>query len=54
MSHHLDSPEARRDARLDISDLYVFRGERGFVRIPWREGHGVRHECEPGVLLANA
>jgi hypothetical protein len=31
MSHHLDSPEARKDARLDISDLYVFRGERGTV-----------------------
>jgi uncharacterized protein DUF4331 len=29
MSHHLDSPLARRDARLDITDLYVFRGHRG-------------------------
>ena len=31
MSHHLDSPAARKDARLDITDLYVFRGERGTV-----------------------
>jgi hypothetical protein len=31
MSHHLDSPAAREDVRLDISDLYVFRGERGTV-----------------------
>ncbi|MFF8883527.1 DUF4331 family protein [Streptomyces flaveolus] len=31
MSHHLDSPEARADARLDISDTYVFRGEHGTV-----------------------
>ncbi|GLW11261.1 hypothetical protein Misp01_63890 [Microtetraspora sp. NBRC 13810] len=31
MSHHLDSPIARQDPRLDISDLYVFRGERGTV-----------------------
>jgi len=31
MSHHLDSPLARQDVRLDISDLYVFRGERGTV-----------------------
>jgi hypothetical protein len=31
MSHHLDSPAARADARLNISDLYVFRGERGTV-----------------------
>jgi Domain of unknown function (DUF4331) len=27
MSHHLDSPIARQDVRLDITDLYVFRGE---------------------------
>ena len=29
MSHHLDSPTARQDVRLDITDLYVFRGETG-------------------------
>jgi hypothetical protein len=29
MSHHLDSPIARQDVRLDITDLYVFRGETG-------------------------
>lgn len=29
MSHHLDSPIARQDIRLDITDLYVFRGEKG-------------------------
>jgi hypothetical protein len=31
MSHHLDSPIAREDVRLDITDLYVFRGEIGTV-----------------------
>ena len=31
MSHHLDSPIARQDIRLDITDLYLFRGERGTV-----------------------
>lgn len=31
MSHHLDSPLARQDIRLDITDLYVFRGEIGTV-----------------------
>ena len=31
MSHHLDSPIARQDIRLDITDLYVFRGELGTV-----------------------
>ncbi|PRY16773.1 DUF4331 family protein [Kineococcus rhizosphaerae] len=29
MSHHLDSPQARQDVRLDTTDLYLFRGERG-------------------------
>jgi hypothetical protein len=31
MAHHLDSPLARQDVRLDITDLYVFSGERGTV-----------------------
>ena len=31
MSHHLDSPIARQDIRLNITDLYLFRGETGTV-----------------------
>ena len=31
MAHRLDSPIAREDIRLDITDLYVFRGETGTV-----------------------
>lgn len=31
MAHHLDSPIARQDIRLDITDLFVFRGEIGTV-----------------------
>jgi hypothetical protein len=31
VSHHLDSPIARQDIRLDITDLYLFRGETGTV-----------------------
>jgi hypothetical protein len=31
MSHHLDSPLARADVRLDITDLYVFAGQSGTV-----------------------
>src|ERR1700723_2953615 len=31
MSHHLDSPIALQDIRLDITDLYLFRGEIGTV-----------------------
>lgn len=33
MSHHLDSPLARQYPRLDISDVYVFRGGRATVFI---------------------
>jgi hypothetical protein len=29
MSHHLDSPLARQDIRLDITDLYCFKGQTG-------------------------
>lgn len=29
MSHHLDCPIARQDVRLDLTDLFVFRGETG-------------------------
>lgn len=31
MAHHLDSPIARQDIRLDITDLFLFRGETGTV-----------------------
>lgn len=31
MSHHLDSPLARQDTRLDITDVYLFRGTAGTV-----------------------
>jgi hypothetical protein len=31
MSHHLDSPIARQDVRLDITDLYLFDGQTGTV-----------------------
>jgi hypothetical protein len=31
MPHHLDSRQTQRDTRLDITDLYVFRGEVGTV-----------------------
>jgi hypothetical protein len=31
VSHHLALPPASRDGRLDITDLYVFRGEEGTI-----------------------
>lgn len=33
MSHHLDSPLARQDTRLDITDVYLFRGASGTVLV---------------------
>ncbi|WP_017596554.1 DUF4331 family protein [Nocardiopsis potens] len=48
MSHHLDSPEARQDPRLDISDVYLFRGSAGTVFVmnvnPLSGGGGFHHE----------
>jgi hypothetical protein len=44
MSHHLDSLNARKDVRLDISDLYVFRGEEGTVFVT-----NVNHSIAPEI-----
>jgi hypothetical protein len=44
MSHHLDSPNARKDVRLDLSDLYVFRGEEGTVLVM-----NVNHSIAPEI-----
>jgi hypothetical protein len=33
MSHHLDSPIALQDLRLDLTDLYAFKGEKGTVLV---------------------
>ncbi|WP_006241729.1 DUF4331 family protein [Mycolicibacterium tusciae] len=47
MSHHLDSPIARQDVRLDITDLYVFRGEVGTVLLI-NVCHSLGHAVTPG------
>ncbi|MGN9842015.1 DUF4331 family protein [Nonomuraea sp. H19] len=49
MSHHLDSPVARQDPRLDITDLYVFRGERGTVFVT-NHSHSLAGEDIPRGL----
>ena len=42
MAHHLDCPIARQDIRLDITDLYVFRGKSGkLIKILWHDGLGM-------------
>jgi hypothetical protein len=49
MSHHLDSPLAREDPRLDISDVYVFKGKTGTVFVmnvnPQSGEGGFHHEA---------
>jgi hypothetical protein len=49
MSHHLDSPLARKDPRLDISDVYVFKGTSGTVFVmntnPLSGKGGFHHEA---------
>lgn len=49
MSHHLDSPIARQDPRLDITDLYVFRGEQGTVFVT-NHSHSLAGEDIPRGL----
>lgn len=49
MSHHLDSPLAREDPRLDISDVYLFEGNSGTVFVmnvnPQSGAGGFHHEA---------
>jgi uncharacterized protein DUF4331 len=49
MSHHLDSPLARKDPRLDISDVYLFKGNSGTVFVmnvnPQSGANGFHHEA---------
>lgn len=47
MSHHLDSPLARQDIRLDIADMYVFRGRRGTVFV-MDVGHSIAEQDVTG------
>jgi hypothetical protein len=49
MSHHLDSPLAREDPRLDVSDIYVFKGKAGTAFVmnvnPQSGEDGFHHEA---------
>jgi hypothetical protein len=47
MSHHLDSPLARQDVRLDITDMYVFRGETGTALV-MDVSHSLGEPAVPG------
>jgi Domain of unknown function (DUF4331) len=49
MSDHLDGMTVRNDKRLDISDVYLFKGTRGVVAVmntnPFSGTGGFNHEC---------
>ncbi|MDI2125020.1 DUF4331 family protein [Yinghuangia seranimata] len=47
MSHHLDSELARQDPRLDISDVYLFRGATGTVFVMNVDPLSGRHGFHP-------
>ncbi|GAA3555837.1 hypothetical protein GCM10022197_08780 [Microlunatus spumicola] len=47
MSHHLDSPLARQDVRLDLTDLYAFRGATGTVLVV-NASHSLGEPATPG------
>lgn len=50
MSHHLDSELARQDPRLDISDVYLFRGTSGTVFVMDVDPLSGRHGFHPEGL----
>lgn len=50
MSHHFDSELARQDPRLDISDVYLFRGTRGTVLVMDVDPMSSRHGFHPDGL----
>src|SRR5438093_199056 len=50
MSHHLDSELARQDPRLDISDVYLFRGTLGTVLVMNVDPMSGRHGFHPEGL----
>jgi hypothetical protein len=50
MSHHLDSPEAQKDPRLDISDVYLFKGNSGTVFVMDCNPKSGPNGCHPEAM----
>ncbi|MGI5151144.1 DUF4331 family protein [Plantactinospora sp. CA-294935] len=48
MSHHLDSPLALQDTRLDLTDQYVFPGESGTVLVMNLNSSTAGKDAKPG------
>ena len=48
MSHYLDSGLARQDVRLDITDVYLFRGKVGTVFVMCVNSSAAGSNAPPG------
>ncbi|HEY9845316.1 MAG TPA: DUF4331 family protein, partial [Candidatus Caenarcaniphilales bacterium] len=54
MSHHLDSPTAKEDGRVDITDVYVFSGESTDTTVLIMAVNPLAGEVSPTTFRAGA
>lgn len=54
MSHHLDSPTAQEDGRVDITDIYVFAGEAANTTVLIMAVNPLAGESSPTTFRAGA
>jgi hypothetical protein len=54
MSHHLDSPTAQEDGRVDITDIYVFAGEAADTTVLIMAVNPLAGEVSPTTFRAGA
>jgi Domain of unknown function (DUF4331) len=54
MSHHLDSPTAKEDGRVDITDIYVFAGESANTTVLIMAVNPLAGELSPTTFRAGA
>jgi Domain of unknown function (DUF4331) len=54
MSHHLDSPTAKEDGRVDITDVYVFSGEAANTTVLIMAVNPLAGELSPTTFRAGA
>lgn len=54
MSHHLDSPTAKEDGRVDITDIYVFAGESANTTVLIMAVNPLAGEVSPTTFRAGA
>ncbi len=54
MSHHLDSPTAKEDGRVDITDIYIFAGESANTTVLIMAVNPLAGELSPTTFRAGA